>query len=347
MISVDVCDGRRTRREVAPERIRDLVRGARDGNRGNGRDPAAAGSGRNVLWVDVSAPTDADWATLTDAFRFHPLALEDARKQNQRAKIDAYDRYLFLTLRAWVGTRGATDDLTDATQEVDIFLGPNYLVTVHAGDCPPVEETRRRWERHPEQLREARDNPAFLLYLLLDAVVDDYFPAMDSLDTEIDALETAIYSPTPDAAVDLAPALALKKRLLLLRQAVSPMRDVVNQLLRVDDAALVPAATRVYLQDVYDHTLRLVEQVDLHRDILGGVIDAMMAQTNNRLNQVMKTLTGISTILMSAALISGIYGMNFKHMPELETRYGYYAALGAMVAVAGGLAVYFRRIKWF
>ncbi len=112
------------------------------------------------------------------------------------------------------------------------------------------------------------------------------------------------------------------------------MRDVLNQILRADQP-LVSAPTRVYFQDVYDHTLRLVEQVDLHRDILTGVMDAMMAQTNNRLNQVMKTLTGISTILMSAALISGIYGMNFKNMPELNTRYGYYFALGSMVAVAG------------
>jgi len=158
----------------------------------------------------------------------------------------------------------------------------------------------------------------------------------------------------PIPPLDMKPVLALKKRLLLLRQIVAPLRDVLNEALRPDNPGLISPDMRVFYQDVYDHTLRIVEQVDLHRDIVGGVIDVMMAQvsnriaeTSNRLNQVMKTMTGVSTILMSAALISGIYGMNFKYMPELEWHYGYFIALGAMVVVSGLLTIYFRRIKWF
>lgn len=324
MISVDVCRENRTRRDLPPERISDLLRGD-----------------KQVLWVDVCGPDEHDWEVLGRQFPFHPLAIEDAQKQNQRAKLDIYDGYLFLTMRAWTGTRGPTDDLTDVTDEIDIFLGAKYLVTIHKNDCPLIDETRARWERHPEQ---KQGTPSFLLYVLLDAIVDDYFPAMDEIDGQIDALEMAIYA--PGAEIDLTPALTLKKRLLLLRQAVTPVRDLLNQLLRADQPLLADS-TRVYYQDVYDHTLRLVEQVDLHRDILTGVMDAMMAQTSNRLNQVMKTLTGISTILMSAALIAGIYGMNFKNMPELNTRYGYFFALGSMVLIAGGLAAYFRKIRWF
>lgn len=177
-------------------------------------------------------------------------------------------------------------------------------------------------QQNPEYLRS---EPSFLLYLLLDALVDDYFPAMDALDVAIDEVEMAIYE--SEDAPDFKPAVAIKKRLLLLRQAVSPLRDILNELLRIDNPNLISPETRIFYQDVYDHTLRLVEQVDLHRDIMGGVMDILMSQTSNRLNQVMKTLTGISTILMSAALISGIYGMNFKNMPELNWRNGYFIFL--------------------
>jgi magnesium transporter len=324
MISVDVCRGKQVTRGVPPQRISELI-----------------ASGKQTVWVDVEAPGEDDWRVLSEEFRFHPLAMEDARKQNQRAKVDPYDGYLFLTARFWTGVKGVTDDLNDVTDEIDIFLGASYLVTVHNRDCPLVQEVRTRWERHPEQMP---DQPAFLLYVLLDTIVDSYFPAVDAIDEDTDTLETAIY--TPGATIDIAPALVLKKRLLLLRQTISPMRDVLNQILRADQP-LIPPPTRVYYQDVYDHTLRLVEQVDLHRDILAGALDAIVAQTNNRLNQVMKTLTGISTILMSAALIAGIYGMNFKNMPELNTRYGYHVALLSMALIAGALALYFRRIKWF
>ena len=361
MINVGVCDGREMRRDVPPDRIGEFVGLAAvpptptgaggDGQNGSSLEPrhapagyAALSAAPPVLWVDVASPTEADWAILTDQFRFHPLAVEDAQKQNQRAKLDPYDGYLFLSARAWAGSTRPTDDAVDATREIDVFLGPNFLVTVHEQGSEPIQETRRRWERNPERLN---NHPAFLLYLLLDAVVDDYFPAMDQLDAEIDEVETAIYGPDPALATDLKPALALKKRLLLLRQAVAPLRDVLNQLLRTDDQVLLPAEYRVYYQDVYDHTLRLVEQIDLHRDILTGVMDAMMAQVNNRLNQVMKTLTGISTVLMSVTLVASIYGMNFKHMPELQTRYGYLGALCAMIVIAVGLTTYFKRIKWF
>jgi magnesium transporter len=353
MLSIDACEGAIARENISPEELGPLLlRQVEEG--GKGRKP--------VLWVDVSAPGEEDWKMLAETFHFHPLAIEDARNQGQRAKVDTYDDYLFLSVRAWAGKKptlvGTAEErkeillkhafvtADELTHEVDIFLGPNYLVTLHNGNCEALAETRKRWRSHPESAPEAlHGSPAYLLYLLLDAIVDDYFPAMDFLDEEIDDVEMAVYAPNP--RLDLQPALILKKKLLLLRQAVAPMRDVLNSLLRTDDPALMPAGVRVYLQDVYDHTLRLTEQVDLHRDILSGVLDAVAAQTGNRMNQVMKKLTGISTILMSAALVSGIYGMNFKVMPELNTRYGYYCALGGMVAIAGGLTAYFKKIDWF
>jgi magnesium transporter len=338
MISIDQCDGRVTEGGLPPERIGEFLKTASGGAQRRPIKSKPDAASRPMLWVDVNAPTDEDWKALSEQFDFHPLAMEDAQKQNQRPKVDAYDGYLFLSVRAWAGG----DDQETVTREIDVFLGPDYLVTIHDEVNGPIQETRRRLQQNPEHLRS---EPGFLLYLLLDALVDEYFPAMDALDTEIDEVEMAIYESVE--APDFKPAVRLKKRLLLLRQAVSPLRDVLNELLRTDDPSLISPETRVFYQDVYDHTLRLVEQVDLHRDIMGGVMDVLMSQTSNRLNQVMKTLTSISTILMSAALIAGIYGMNFKNMPELEWRYGYFLSLGLMVALATALALYFRKIKWF
>jgi magnesium transporter len=166
---------------------------------------------------------------------------------------------------------------------------------------------------------------------------------MDALDEQIDKLETAVYA--SENMPEWTDALILKKRLLLLRQIISPTRDLMNHFLRAEQP-LVPPDVRVYFQDVYDHSLRLVEQVDLHRDIVTGVLDAMMAQVSNRLNQVMKTLTAVSIVLMTDSLIAGIYGMNFVYMPELHTRYGYFIVLAVMAVLTGGLVWYFKRIKW-
>lgn len=323
MIHVDICRAGSVVREVDPATIKDHLN-----------------NGPDLMWVDVTDPTEDDFRLIEEQFGFHPLAMEDARKQNQRAKMDEYDGYLFITMRG--AAPGVEDMASDEgfAQEIDAFLGPRYLVTVHRGECSALSETRRRWQQRPGRIP---DEPAFLLYVLFDTVVDGYFPVIDALDDAIDAIEDEAFSPSSMA--DIGPALVLKRRLLLLRQTLAPMRDLANSLLRAD-LDLVPNATRVYYQDVYDHTLRLLEQVDLHRDILTSALEAQLAQISNRLNQVMKTLTSISAILMTLALVAGIYGMNFRHMPELEWRYGYFAALGAMGVIAVGLAAFFRKIRW-
>jgi magnesium transporter len=328
MISIDICDGAKTHCDVAADQIPAFL-GRRKGR----------ASDDSVLWMDLSAPTEDDWRVLETHFEFHPLAMEDARQQNQRAKVDVYPGYLFLSIKAWVGT----DIDENGTQEIDIFLGPNYLITIHDQDNAAILETRQRLERNPQHLN---NQAGHLLYLIIDAVVDDYFPAMDALDEEIDGIETIVYE-SDASTIDIKPALRLKKRLLLLRQAISPLRDLLNQLLRIDDPALIAPSLRIFYQDVYDHTLRLVEQIDLHRDILGSVMEASMAQTSNRLNQVMKTMTGISTILMTDALIAGIYGMNFKNIPELNWPLGYFLSLGTMAVLSLALAVFFKKIRWF
>jgi len=327
MISIDVCHGEKVACDVAPQDLKAQLNG--------GMEP------RKVAWVDVMEPTEEDWRWLVETFGFHSLAIEDAQQQNQRAKADDYEGYIYLSVRHWIGFKKDAHSIPEITDEIDVFLGENYLVTIHKKECPPIAEMRRRWERHPERMSQ---EPSFLLYVLLDTVVDGYFPAVDALTDAIEELEDTVYEDS--APLDVKPALALKKQALLLRQTLSPIRDLLNQFLRTDQPLVAPV-TRVYYLDVYDHSMRLVEQVDLQRDILSGTLDAVMAQTANRLNKVMKTMTGISTILMSAALIAGIYGMNFENMPELRTRYGYFFTLAGMAALSLGLVLFFRRIKWF
>ena len=290
-----------------------------------------------VLWLDVTAAEHPDWEILQATFGFHPLAIEDAKKQNQRPKVDQYPDHLFMSIPT-VDATCPPGELE--TVELDIFLGSNYIVTISDRPLTVLQDIAG-------QCTSAHQHPvsaAGLLYTLLDAIVDDYFPAMDTLDTAIDVLETRAFS--PGDPVPISETVKIKRDLIVLRRALAPMRDVINHILRTSDTLLIPASLMPYFHDVYDHTLRLVETIDLHRDLLTGVVDIILAQTSNQLNQVMKTMTAISTILMGCALIAGIYGMNFKHMPELEWPLGYAFCIGLMLTATIGLVWYFKRLRW-
>jgi len=290
-----------------------------------------------VLWLDVTAAEQQDWDILEATFGFHPLALEDAKKQNQRPKVDQYPDHLFMSIPT-VSNMRAPGELEAI--ELDIFLGCNYIVTISDRSLPVLQEIAK-------QCTSAHQPPpsaATLLYTILDTIVDDYFPAMDTLDTAIDVLEARAF--TPGDPVPISETVKIKRDLIVLRRALAPMRDVINHILRTSDTQLIPASLMPYFHDVYDHTLRLVETIDLHRDLLTGVVDIILAQTSNQLNQVMKTMTAISTILMGCALIAGIYGMNFKHMPELDWKFGYAFCIGLMLTATTGLVWYFKRLRW-
>jgi magnesium transporter len=290
-----------------------------------------------MLWLDITAAEQSDLDILQATFGFHPLALEDAKKQNQRPKVDQYPDHLFMSIPIMdeIGEPGELE-----VAELDIFLGANYIVTISDKQLPIIEQITL-----PANTSTAQHLvPAAVLYTLLDTIVDAYFPAMDTLDTAIDVLETRAFS-TGDP-VPISETVKIKRDLIVLRRALAPMRDVINHILRTSDTLLIPASLMPYFHDVYDHTLRLVETIDLHRDLLTGVVDIILAQTSNQLNQVMKTMTAISTILMGCALIAGIYGMNFKHMPELEWPLGYAFCIGLMLTVTSGLVWYFKRLRW-
>ena len=323
-----------------------------------------------VLWVDIAQPADDDFQMLASEFGFHPLAIEDLKQRDQRPKVVEYGDYLFVVAHEW-RPAPEREDLTkqcvERSAEVHVFVGVNYIVTLHTGHSAGLKAARKRWETNQEMQRQG---PYFLLYLVLDSIVDDYYPALDAYDDRIDTLEQIIVSPLgqefhlfgpqaeeAEAHNPLPTLLGLRRDLLEMRRYVAPLRDAVNVLLRrvetIEDDERAEARRRdraralfAYFQDVYDHTIRVVDTIDTYRDLLAGTLDAHLAVASNRLNEIVKVLTSVSIILMTWATISGIYGMNFTEMPELHWRYGYPYALGLMAFLGLIEWLYFRRRKW-
>ena len=292
---------------------------------------------RNVVWADVSDPTSKDFDELAEEFGFHPLSIEDCRNAHQRPKVEEYPGYYFMVLYE-AELVGEGDDLE--LREVNIFLGQNYLVTVHSRPIRGVETARRLWGEWTDR---AEQGSGLLAYLLIDAVVDDYMPLLDVLSDRMDDLEDQIFGDfQPEAIQEI---FRIKKQLLFLRRTVAPLRDVFNTMLRREQP-IFPRETHVYFQDVFDHIIRVADTIDTLRDMLGSTMDAYLSIQGNRMNMIMKRLTSIATVLMSVTLVAGIYGMNFKYMPELEWRFGYVFALALMLVIGLVLYFYLRKEKW-
>ena len=292
---------------------------------------------QNVVWADVTDPTSSDFEELAEEFGFHPLSIDDCRSEHQRPKVEEFPGYYFIVLYE-AELVGATDALE--LRELNIFLGKNYLVTVHSRPIRAIETANRLWR---EWLDRSEQGSGLLAYLLIDAVVDDYLPLLDVISERMDDLEDSIFGEFNAAAIE--EIFTIKKKLLYLRRAITPLRDVFNSLLRREQP-IFAREIHFYFQDVFDHLIRVADTIDTLRDMLGSTMDAYLSVSGNRMNQIMKRLTSISTILMSATLIAGIYGMNFVFMPELSWRYGYVFSLLSMVAVALGLYLYLRKVKW-
>ena len=289
-----------------------------------------------VIWVDVSNPESKDFDDLAREFGFHPLAIEDCKSGHQRPKIDEYSGYYFMVL--YEAEMCADGELE--LRELNIFLGPNYLVTVHSKPIRAIKTAERLW-REWTDLAERRTG--LVTYLLVDSIVDDYLPLLDSVSDKLEELEEQIFEDFNPGS--LQEIFNIKKQLLFLRRAVVPLRDVFNTLQRREQP-IFSRDTMVYFQDVHDHLIRVADMIDTLRDLIASAMDAYLSISGNRMNIVMKRLTSISTILMSITLVAGIYGMNFQFMPELGWRYGYTGALTSMLVIGLALYFYFRKINW-
>ncbi|HLC41068.1 MAG TPA: magnesium/cobalt transporter CorA [Methylomirabilota bacterium] len=295
--------------------------------------PELLKKGESALWFDLERPTESELEFLEKQLQIHPLTLEDIVKQNQRPKIESFTDYVYLSIHPLIRTNG----LEIEPGEVDLLLGRNWLVMVRSGPVPGVVERSGLNERLSLALPRGVD---FLLYTIVDLIVDSYFPLVDQIDDEIDALEDKLLGPAEPA--DMNRLLTLKRSLVHIRRAVGPQREVFNQLTRHDFPFVRPECT-VYFRDVYDHLIRITEELDSLRDLLSGALEVHLSSISNQLNVTMKRLTAWGTIFIILATIAGIYGMNFKFMPELEWRYGYPAAVAFMAAITAGLYWYFKR----
>ncbi|CAB4601674.1 unannotated protein [freshwater metagenome] len=292
----------------------------------------------NLVWVDLCGPLDEELDAIAEGLDLHELAVEDVRKHGQRAKLDRYPLHAFLVAYA----RAADGDMC----EVDFFIGPNWLVTVREtndhGETFSIEQVAHRYV----QLRKLDTGVGFLLYCLLDDLVDGYFAEAEQAEDALEVIEETLFDvgPPPDGTLQQE-LLELRRSLITFRRRVVPLRDVALALLR-REVPWVEEAAIVYLEDVFDHLLRVIDQIDTQRELMGNVVDASLALTSNRMNEVMKKMTSWGAILIVATLIAGIYGMNFTDMPELHWRFGYYGALGMMLVTTSCLYLYFRRKKW-
>lgn len=295
-------------------------------------DVETANKLHNISWVHLVVQDEASARTLLlDHFGFPELEVEDALSVDERPSLQENDDHIFLV--------APTVDKDGRFIEVSCFLHSNQLVTVANAHCHEIEAYAKRLLSR----KEAQGySPGRILYEVVDRIVDAYFPWLDQLEDQVDELQDAIYEGRADFARE---ALALKRRLLETRRRLAPLRDVINGVLR-HESSLIDRQLWPYFQDVFDHVMRLNETVDLIRDVLGSVLDANLAIVSNRLNDIMRKMTVVATLLMSAGLIAGIYGMNFKHMPELTWPLGYPFAWAAMIIVCIVELVLFRSKGW-
>lgn len=290
-----------------------------------------------LVWVDIVSATDQELAQMGEEFGIHELAMEDLAHSHQRPKLEDYpDQVLMVAYGAKVNEKTGRAVL----HEVDIVAGKGWALTFHGGRPLDTEELARRIRGHPELFKSGS---GFLLYVILDELVDTFFPALDAVGGRVEDLEQAIFEERPNQAS--SDIYELRKELIAIRRVSGPMRDAMVVLLRRDLGLFTREAQR-YLQDVYDHLIRVVEQVEDYQDLTANALDVNLSMSSNRVNEVARTLTAYAAIFAAVTVITGLYGMNFRHMPELGWRFGYGYALGLMVVTVGALWVYFRRKRW-
>jgi magnesium transporter len=303
-------------------------------------EEALAAAGPGVRWINVDGPDTGVLQRLGAHFKLHPLALEDVLTGPQRPKIERYADHYFMILRMLRLASGSHADIDD--EQVSIFFGHDWVVTVQeraGGDVfDPVRDAIRQSRG---RVREAGAD--YLAYLLLDAVVDGLFPVLEAISDRVEVLEAETLKASPRALQALQHT---RHTVLTLRRAIWPTREAIGVLQREETPLIVPE-TRVFLRDSHDHAVQALELVEALRETLAGMIDVYLSVQNQRLNEVMKVLTVIATLFIPLTFIASIYGMNFKHMPELEWRWGYAWALSLMAAIAVGMLTYFRRKGWW
>jgi magnesium transporter len=285
-------------------------------------------------WIDFNVPTNEEIEFLKEPLRFHPLSIEDCIHTLQRPKLDYYDDFHFFVAQTFNPT-------TLEKEEVDIFLGQDYIVTFHNTINREIDDV---WNRFELAKNPGNWDPSLILYHVLDKIVDNYFPLVykiEDLLNEID--ENSADRSTEKLLEDLFDT---RHDLLSLRHTITPMRDLVYRMINSHRLTGI-LARKEYFSDIHDHLLRLAEKVEASRELTTDIRDSYLSMNSHETNRVMKVLTVITTIFMPLTFIAGIYGMNFENMPELTWTFGYFAALFAMFAIGISMFLWFKRKGWF
>jgi magnesium transporter len=288
------------------------------------------------VWVALKDPESAELEAMQTEFGLHVLAVEDARHGHQRPKIEEYGQSLFVVLHVIEPTDGEL-----AIGELAIFVGKNYVLSVRSRAPRGFTDVRDRCEKEPELLRHG---PGYVLYALMDAVVDRYFPVLDALETQLESIEERVFA-DQTTRVNVLDLYELKRKLMIIKHAAEPLLDATARLFggRVPQLC---AGLQEYFRDVYDHLLRLNQSIDSERDMATTAISVNLALITIQENEVTKRLAAYAALVAVPTMIGGVYGMNFEYMPELNWEYGYPVALGAMAVIDAYLFYRFRKAKW-
>jgi len=292
-----------------------------------------------VSWINIDGLNDIGMIEkLGTHFGIHPLMLEDVLNTAQRPKIDEYEDYLFIVLKM---LKYDEENESVDSEQVSLITGKNIVISFQERSGDVFNPIRDRIRKGKGRIREGGAD--YLAYALIDAIVDNYFIIPEKYGEIIENMEdNLIREPTPEIFQSLH---NLKREMIFLRKAVWPLREVISTMIR-GESKLIHKTTVLYLRDVYDHTIQVMDSVESSRDLLSGMVDMYMSSMSNRMNEVMKVLTVIATIFIPLTFIVGIYGMNFNYMPELGWKWAYFAVWGVMIFLAGSMVIYFKKRKW-
>lgn len=285
------------------------------------------------FWVDFDQPSEEEKLLLTLFFRFHPLAVEDCLNRLQRPKLDYYDDFSFFVFHSI-----CNDDME--AEELDLFLGKNFVVTFHLQHLREMQDARDRIMRNPEKFEYG---PKLVAYQIIDQVVDEYFPILYKIEDQLNEIEESLSPTTVHLSMDYV--FDVRSDLLRLRRTIYPMRDLLYRILNSERIGL-NTHEKVYFGDIYDHLLRLSEMVDSSRELTADIRDSQLSINSNQMNRIMMILTIISSIFIPLTFIAGVYGMNFSNMPELQWKYGYFIVMGIMLLIFVGMLLWFRHKGW-
>ena len=295
---------------------------------------------KNISWINVARINDISTVEkIGSHFGIHPLILEDILAQGQRPKFEDLENYLFViaNMLSYEPNEGGI-----VAEQVSMVFYPTFLITFQEIEGDVFDTIRDRLRTGKGRTRKM--GPDYLAYALLDAIVDNYFIILERLGEQLDDIEDDILN-NPGRET-LQAIHTLRRDLLFVRKSVWPLREVIDRLQR-NESGLVQETTRMYLRDLYDHAIQIIDTVETFRDMLSGILDTYLSSISNRLNEVMKVLTVISTIFIPLTFMVGVYGMNFQYMPELHSRWGYPLLWGVMISIALGMVYFFKRRKWF